>query len=125
MAFLAKVGPQSFLVEGCLGQLATRTEMWVHFLYQHFLDTVVILEELIFPHPCCIQYEIFLPGRALNDNHPATAQCARVSEQKRRRIVEAELRESSERAFKTYREPLENVTAFRYLGRMLMAGYDD
>ena len=43
MAFLAKVGPQSFLVEGCLGQLETRTEMWVHFLYRHVLDTVVIL----------------------------------------------------------------------------------
>ena len=33
--------------------------------------------------------------------------------------------ESSERAFEAYGEPLENVVAFRYLGRVLMAGDDD
>ena len=32
--------------------------------------------------------------------------------------------ESLERSFKAYEEPLENVTAFRYLGRALTAGYD-
>ena len=35
------------------------------------------------------------------------------------------MRESSERAFKAYGEPLENVTTFRYLGRLLEAGDDD
>ena len=34
-------------------------------------------------------------------------------------------REISERAFKVYGEPLENVTEFRYLGRVLTAGDDD
>ena len=33
--------------------------------------------------------------------------------------------ESSERAFEAYEEPLENVTAFRYLGWVLTAGDDD
>ena len=35
------------------------------------------------------------------------------------------MRESSERAFEEYGEPLENVMTFRYLGRVLTAGSDD
>ena len=35
------------------------------------------------------------------------------------------MRESSERAFKSYGEPLENITPFRYLGQVLTAGYND
>ena len=33
--------------------------------------------------------------------------------------------ESLERAFQAYGEPLENVTAFRYLGRVMTVGYYD
>ena len=33
--------------------------------------------------------------------------------------------EISERAFESYGEPLETVTVFRYLGRVLMVGDDD
>ena len=32
-------------MEGCPGRAATRTEMWVQFLHQNVLETVVILEE--------------------------------------------------------------------------------
>ena len=45
--------------------------------------------------------------------------------EKRQRIVEEELRESTERAFEAYVATLENVTAFRYLGRVMTAGDDD
>ena len=48
---------------------------------------------------------------------------------KRRRLAEAEaeaeLREILERNFEAYWEPLENVTAFKYLRRVLTAGNDD
>ena len=40
-------------VEGCPGQAGTRTAMRVHFLYQHFLYTVFILEEGNLPQPRC------------------------------------------------------------------------
>ena len=43
MAFPAKGGQQSCPMEGCPGRAATRKVMWVHFLQQHVLDTVVIL----------------------------------------------------------------------------------
>ena len=66
-----------------------------------------------------------VPRRELNGRHPATAQCLRGAEQNRQRIAEAELREILDRAFEAYGEPLENVTAFRYLGRVLTARDDD
>ena len=68
---------------------------------------------------------MLFPQRALNASHPATSQCARGVEQKKRRLAEAELRESLERALEAYREPLEHVTAFKYLGKVLTEGDDD
>ena len=65
---------------------------------------------------------MLVPRQVLNGRHPAISQCARGAERKRRRLAEAELRESSERAFDAYGEPLENVTTFLYLGRVLTAG---
>ena len=44
MNFPVKVGPQSFLVERCPGQVVTKTAMQVHFLHRHVLATMVILE---------------------------------------------------------------------------------
>ena len=35
------------------------------------------------------------------------------------------MRESSERAFEAYGEPIQNFSAFRYLGRVLTAGDDN
>ena len=68
---------------------------------------------------------MLVPWRTLNERHPATAQYARGGKRKTRRLAEEELRESTERAFETYGAPLENVTAFKYLGRVMTAGYDD
>ena len=45
MAFPAKGGPRICPVEVCPGRAATKTAMWVHFLHQNVLDTMVILEE--------------------------------------------------------------------------------
>ena len=39
--------------------------------------------------------------------------------------MEEELREISERVFQAYGSLLENVTAFKYLGRVMKVGYDD
>ena len=68
---------------------------------------------------------MLVPRRDLNGLHPTTAQCARGADQKRRRLAEAETRESSERAFEAYGEPIKNVSELRYLGRVLTAGKDD
>ena len=68
--------------------------MWVHFLHQNVLDTVVILEEGNLPHPWCTQCDMLVPRRELKVKHLATDQCTREVERKRRRLAEAELGES-------------------------------
>ena len=97
----------------------------MHFLHRHVLDTVVIMEEGNLPHPRCTWCNILVPRGTLNFRHPDTAQCARGAERKRQRLLETEMRESSEKAFEAYGEPLENVTTFRYLGRVLTEREDD
>ena len=99
--------------------------MRVHFLHRHVLVTVVIFEKGNLPHPWCPRCNMLVPWHTLNGRHPATLQCNMGAERKRRRLAEEELRETTERAFQDYREPLENVTAFRYLGRMMKAVDDD
>ena len=63
--------------------------------------------------------------RALTGRHLSTAQCAQGTERKHRRLVEEELRESLKRAFQAYREPLDTVKLFKYLGRLLTVGDDN
>ena len=40
-------------------------------------------------------------------------------------MAEAELRDRTERAFESYRKPLDTVATFKYLGRVMAAGNDD
>ena len=109
-------------MEGCPGQAGTRTAMRMHFFNRHVQDIVIILEEGNLLHPQCPKYDMLVLWRALNGRHHATAKCAKGTEQKRRRMAEAELRESTERDFEAYGKPLENVSAFKYLGRVMTAG---
>ena len=125
MALPTKGGLWSFSVEGCTGRAATRTAMRVHFIHRHVLDTVFILEEVNLSHPRCHQCNMLSPWFTLNGRHPTTAQCASGEEQKRRYLAEAELRESTERAFWAYGEPLENVSEFKYLIWVMTAVDDD
>ena len=106
MDFTAKGGTQSCPLEGCPGRPTARTAMRVHFLHRHFLDIMVILEEGNLLHPRCPQCNMMVPWSTLNGRHPATAYCARGAEQKRRRLAEAELRESTDRNFEAFGELL-------------------
>ena len=120
-----KGGPQICPVEGCPGQLATRTEMRVHFMHRHARDTVVILEDGNLPHPRCPQCDILVPWHALNRMQLDAVQCARGAEQSIRPLSEEELKEISKRGFQAYGEPLEILTELRYLERLVTAGDDD
>ena len=68
---------------------------------------------------------MLVPWRALNGRHHATGMCRKGAERKRRRMAEVELRDSTERAFEAYGKPIETVTKFKYLGRVMTAGDDD
>ena len=90
--------------------------MRMHFFNRHVGDIVIILEEGNLSHPRCPRCEMLVPWRAINGRHHATAQCAKGAERKRRWMAEAELRDSTERAFEAYWKPLETVSDFKYLG---------
>ena len=125
MYFPTKGGPRQCPVEGCPGTMETRTAMRVHFVHLHVHDTVVMLEEGNSPHPRCTRCDMQVPRKALNGRHLGITQCAKGAERKRRRLAETETRENLELAFSAYGQPMETVTEFRYLGRLLTATGDD
>ena len=90
-------------------------------MHRHVQDTVLMLEEGNFPHPRCVRCDMQVPRQALNGRHLGTAQCAKGAERKRQRLAETETIENLERAFRAYGQPMEAVTDFRYLGRLLTA----
>ena len=51
--------------------------------------------------------------------------CKSGAERKRRRLAEAEIRESTEMAFEVYGQKIKSVPRFTYLGRVMTAGDDD
>ena len=88
-------------------------------------DTIIILEEGNLPHPRCTNCDMFVPSRALNGRHKSTEMCRSGADRKRRRLAEAEFRNSTEMAFKVYRQQIQSVPRFKYLGRVFTEGYDD
>ena len=66
-----------------------------------------------------------------DDDWPAVVgttppQCAKKrADRKRRRMAEAELRDSTERTFEAYGKPLDTVLTFKYLGQVMTAVDDN
>ena len=125
MAFPKRVGPRPCQVKGRSGQASMSMEIRVQLWNRHVRDTVVILEEVKLPHPrfplCCV----LVPLKALNGTHRCTAHYTQGAERKRRQLAAEEEREVTARAFRAYGHPLEMVTSFKYLGRMILATEND
>ena len=69
--------------------------MRVHFWRRHVWDIIIILEEGNPPHHRCENCDMFVPWRALNGHHKSTDMCRCGTERKRRRLAEAEIRDST------------------------------
>ena len=63
---------------------------------------------------------MLVPWKALNWTHRRTAQCTWGAERKRRRLAAEEEREVVTRSYIAYGLPLEMVTSFKYLGRVIL-----
>ena len=121
---LTKAGLRPYPVEGCSGQAATWTAMQVHLWHRNVRDTVVILEKGNLPHPQCPLCDMLVPWRSLRRMRQRTAQFKKGAEWKQRRLAEEEERAVTSRAFGAYGLPLEMVTSFKYLGRLILATDD-
>ena len=80
------------------------------------MDIVIILEEGNLPHPRCTRCDMFVPWWALNGRHKNTEICRSGADKKRRRLAEAEVRDSAEMAFEVYGEQLQTVPRYLNLG---------
>ena len=87
ITFPVKAGTSPLRVKGCSGQVATRIAMWVRFWHQHVRDTVVILEEVNFPHPWCPMCDTLVPWISNKGMHRCTAQCKKGEERKQQRLA--------------------------------------
>ena len=99
--------------------------MQVHFWRRHVRDIVIILEEGNLPHTRCTNCDMFVSWRSLNGHHKSTEMCRGGADNKRRRMAEAEVRDSAEMAFEVYGKQIQSVPRFKYLGRILTEGNDD
>ena len=95
------------------------------YLSQKHQGHYFFLEEFNLPHPCCLHYDILLPSEALNERHINNAQCAKGEERKRCWLVAEYMREITSRALQAYGRPLESVTSFKYLGRIMTSPFGD
>ena len=68
---------------------------------------------------------MFFQCRALNSRHKNTDMCRIGADKNRRRLAEAEVRDSADMDFEVYRELLQTVPRFKYLVRILTEGGDD
>ena len=88
-------------------------------------DIVIILEEGNLPCLRCTNCDMFVPWRALNGRHKSTEIYKGGADNKRRRLAEAEVRDSAGMAFEVYGEQIQTVPRIKYLVRILPEGDDD
>ena len=86
---------------------------------------MLILEEGNLPHPQCPMCDMLVPWWDLNVMHWRTAQFRKGGGQKRRRLAAEEERLVVSRSFVPNGIPLEMVTSFKYLGRVISASDND
>ena len=138
MAPLTKPGPRLYRVSlprstrsiGCpVGECEERattcTNICIHFIHHHMRDTVMIMEEGNRPHPRCPYCDMSVPWAAINRRQPATSLYAQGTESNRRSLAEDESRAGAVTGFRSYDSPLETVSSFKYLGRLLTATDDN
>ena len=125
MEFPAREGPRPCPFEGCSGRALTWTEIMVHFWNRHVRYTVVILEEGNLPHPWFPLCDMLVPWKSLNWTHRHTAKFNRGVERKRHRLAVEEDRDVTARYFRSHWQPLDMVTSFRNMVRVILAEDDD
>ena len=92
VSFQEHLSQIQFPVAGFLGGAVSQTNLQIHFAHCHVRDTIVTLEEGNHLYHRCPYCNMFVPQKALNFRHPATAFCIRGMERKWNRLVEEEVK---------------------------------
>ena len=85
----------------------------------------MILEEGNLPHQKCSLCYILVLWKDLNGNHRRIEQYNQGVERKRQKLAAEEEREVTARSFSAYGRPLDMVTSFRYMGKVILVADED
>eukprot|EP00797_Seminavis_robusta_P003406 Sro1211_g252850.1 Reverse transcriptase (RNA-dependent DNA polymerase) (1066) ;mRNA; f:30706-34100 len=112
-------------VMDCPGILSSYAGLRIHFMRKHPQDTICIRDEGSQPLPRCRLCGMHVTYQALNTTHPSSHLCIEGQQRKLRRQNLEAVRKSREVVFTALNQPIETVTSFRYLGRILSANNND
>ncbi|CAB9504738.1 unknown protein [Seminavis robusta] len=107
------------------GQPASMNGMRQHFMRKYPDHTLCIRNEGSAPSPRCAACSMHVTYAALNTTHPNSKLCLKGQERKAKRARLAAVEQSKAVTFTALGAPIENVTSFCYLGRILCANNSD
>ncbi len=120
---LIAVGKYICPVPHCSGEASTKWNFRLDFLDQHPKDLVYLLNEGTVPLPRCERCGMQTEHGALYGRHQRTQLCQDGWDKKVQHEAAETARVALARSFTAYRDKLEKVEVFKYLGRLL--AYDD
>ena len=94
-------------------------------MHRHVWDMLLVMEEGNHPLLKFTKCDMFVTWWELNGNHQATVMCARGAERWMKRLQDEEAGLSTTVAFEAYVRPLEMVTLFKYLSRIIRESDND
>jgi hypothetical protein len=109
-------------VEGCLAKAACGYQMRRHFVSQHTGDTVIILQEGPVPLPRCASCGMFSTTALA---HPETSECKKWTKRAEKETKQGEKAKAMQTKFYVNGQAVQQVTEFKYLGRVLDAEDND
>jgi hypothetical protein len=110
-------------IPGCATMIKDRYGMRRHFLFRHYYDTIIILEEGQLQR--CDNCGMFCTLVALAGKHRESAICREGAKRNKRKIMNLKCIRALRRTFTIRDQPIETVTTFRYLGRILTSSDSD
>jgi hypothetical protein len=94
-----------------------------HFLYRHYHDMIIIMEEGRLPR--CPECGMFCTLLALAGTHRESAICKKGAKSNKQQMRDLQCIQALRRTFTIRAQPIETVTNFTYLGRVITSRDDD
>jgi hypothetical protein len=110
-------------VPGCSAVIKNRFGMRRHFLFRHFQDTIIIMEEGRLSR--CTQCGMFCTLLQLAGRHTDTKICKQGTKLNKQKMRDLQCIRAFRRIFTIQNQPIETLTSFRYLGHIITSMDDD